>query len=223
MPEATDTTALQPTPTPREEALERCNIDEQIAYDKFTRSGRASVAADYNQRLYELYLRGLSCEAISLLNPGLSLGAVVKARVDGQWDSRRDQYTADLLTESNALLRQTAAESLQFLSLVLAVAHREHGEKLKKYLASGKPEDLGDFRIANFGGYKQIIETIARLVGADQKKTVDHRHKLVGVPGTVSEVEEESGGGGILGAVSGRLTPRQADAMRAAMEKARSE
>jgi hypothetical protein len=194
-------------------SLERFTVDEQVAYDKFLRSGKARVSVDFNKRLYELYLRGLGCDAIAVLNPGLSLGMVCCARVDGRWDERRDQYTAELLSETNGLLRQTAAEALQFLSLVLAVAHREHGEKLKKYLASGNPDDLGDFRIESFGNYKSVIETVAKLVGADQSRTVTHR--MVG--GAEQKMEDV----GIVGALSGRLTPKQAELMRAAMEKGR--
>jgi hypothetical protein len=214
MPDQT-TTAIEKVNAERAKAEERLTISEQIAYDKALRSGRAPLAPEFNQKLYELYLRGFSCEDIAAQNPGLNLGSVARARVDGNWDERRDQYTSGLLTDSAASLRQTAAESLNFLSLVLAVAHKEHGERLRRYLVTGDPKDLGDFRINNFSSYKLIIETIARLVGADQKKTVNVN--VNGGRGT-SDAGSPADSGGIIGAVTGTLTPRQADAMRRALE-----
>lgn len=203
----------------RAHAVTRLSIDEQIAYDKSLRGGRAPLAPTFNQKLYELYLQGFPCAEIVTSNPGLDLGAVIRARVDGDWDARRDRYTAGLLNESANTLKQTAAESLKFLSLVLTVAHKEHGEKLRRYLVSGDPKDLGDFKIESFKGYKIIIDTIAQLIGANQKSTVTHKmvpgQPAVGAPGEVDDA------GGILGAVNGALTPKQADAVRAALEAAK--
>jgi hypothetical protein len=200
----------------RDEAIDLLSVDERSAFEKWERLNKPGVNLQYNQRLYEVYLRGIPCEAIALLNPGLCLGQVVKARIDGDWDQRRSQYTADLLSQTNDLVRQTAAESLQFLSLLLAVAHKEQGEPLKRYLATGDPSELKDFRVQNIKSYQAIIQTIAQLIGADQKKTVTH--KIVGDNGAI--VEED----GIMGAVGvGRLSPKQADAMRLALEKNKDE
>lgn len=215
------TESLVKTDDARTKAIERLTVDEQVAYDKAIRSGRAPLAPLFNKRLYDLYLRGFSCEDISTQNPGLDTGAVARARVDGDWDERRDRYTAELLTDSAASLRQTAAESLNFLSLVLAVAHKEHGEKLRRYLVTGDPADLGDFRIENFKGYKLIIETIAQLIGADQKKTVTHRVAQVGGVVVPAEGDSSEEGTGIIGALQGSFTPKQADAMRRALEAAK--
>src|SRR5947207_2078520 len=91
MPETTSLTLpenvdLAPAEAARKQAIERLTVDEQIAYDKAVRSGRPGVNVDFGQRMYELYLRGISCEGIALLNPGANLGLVVRARVDGKWD-----------------------------------------------------------------------------------------------------------------------------------------
>ena len=202
----------------RAAAMSKLSIDEQIAYDKALRSGRAPLAPTFNQKLYDLYLRGFSSADIVTANPGLDLGAVVRARVDGDWDARRDRYTGELLTDSAASLRQTAAESLNFLSLILAVAHKEHGEKLRKYLVSGDPADLGDFKIESFKGYKLIIDTIAQLIGANQKSTVTHK-MAPGGPVEAGHGSSPEEGGGILGMAQGALTPKQADAMRLILEQ----
>jgi hypothetical protein len=201
-----------------ESAIEKLTVDEHIEYDRYCRSNKPGLAPDYYARLYGLFLRGISCQEIVKLNKGLEIGQVLKARVEGGWDKARDKYAASLLTESGDLLRQTAAESLQFLSLMLAVVHKEQGEKLKKYLSTGDPSELGDFRISNMAGYQRLIATLAQLVGADQKKTVTH--KIVGGDGKTVPVDESGEEGtGLISVSEGRWKPERGDAVREALEK----
>jgi hypothetical protein len=206
----------------RVRAVEKLTADERIDYERYHRSGRPGLSPDFSARLYDLYLRGIPCDEIARLNKGLEIGQVLKARVDGLWDHEREVYTNKLLLESGDLLRQTAAESLNFLSLVLAVAHKEQGERLKKYLATGDPKELGNFTINNMAAYQRIIQTIAQLVGADQKKTVTH--KFPGQAGqqapneAPAESDEDMGllGNGVS---DGQWSPERADAVREAMRK----
>lgn len=204
-----------------ETKLANLSADERLAYERHIKSGKGNLAADYSARLFQLFLLGVSVPDIVKLNPGLTLGQVAAARVNDSWDDRRSQHVAELLTETSSLLRTSASESLRFISLVLAVAHREHGECLKRYLATGDPKELGNFRIENIKQYQTVLDTLARLVGADQKKSVNHTHQIVGPEASPSAPDQ---GVGVLGALPvGRLTPQQADAIRKAMEETTDE
>lgn len=197
----------------REKALEKLTADEHIALSRHEQANKPCLSPDFSAKLYSLFLRGLSCSDIVGINPGLTLGQVIKARVDGDWDQKREEYLTELLVSSNEKLQQTAAESLDFLSLLLAVCHKQQGEKLKKYLATGNSDELGGLQITNMKGYAQVIETLARLIGADQKKTVTHKF----IKGADGNNEGESGNGLMSALGTTKLSPQKADQIRKIM------
>jgi hypothetical protein len=209
MPDQTSITAANEAA--RAAALERLTANEQMELDRYVRANRPSLSLDTSKRLYELFLHGLSMEEICSLNPTLPTGAVIKARVDGRWDERREVYLGELLGETSTRLKQTGAEAVQFMSLLLAAAHKEHGEKLKKYLQTGNPDDLGGLRITSFKGYKDVIDSLAKLIGG--QKGASAVTVNVGADGSGS-VSDSSG------SVT-RWSPEEADAIRAAIEKKR--
>lgn len=187
-------------------ALTRLTADEHIALERFRRSGQPVLSPTASAQLYEVWMQGLTCEALVKLNPALNLGCIVHARVEHRWDERRDAYLADIYANANDRLKQIGAESLNFLGLTLAVSHKQFGEKMARYLKTGDPNDLGVFQITSLHQYKQVIETIARLTGADRKVIV----KETAQPNaSQSEVV-------MMPVEHRRLTPEQADSLRRA-------
>jgi hypothetical protein len=184
-------------------ALAKLSTDEHIEYQRYLASGKPPLSPGSALKLYELFVQGIECAEIARLNPTLGLGIILRARIDHEWDKRRDEYLGDLYSQANTRLRQVGAESLNFLGLALAAAHKDLGEHMKKYLMSGNPEDLGPFRIMSFKTYQSVVETLVKLTGQDNQKTVK-------VEGEVHHTGEAATPGA-------KLTPEQADAMRAAL------
>jgi hypothetical protein len=192
---------------PEDVALTRLTPDEHIELERYRRSGKPPLSPNASIELYTIWMQGVDCAELARLNPGLSLGCVLMARVDHRWDERRDAYLAEKFSTANDRLKQVGAEALNFLGLTLAVTHKQQGEKMVKYLKTGDPADLGTFHVTGIHGYKQVIETIARLTGADRKVIVKEGNGLPASsqPETIIAPVEHR-----------RLTPEQADALRRA-------
>lgn len=190
-------------------ALERLSAPDRKVYQEYVDSGKPGLAVSYGARLYELWLQGSTVEQIVELNPGLSKGVVLKARVDGLWDERREAYLAELMSTAQDRVRLVALESVNFMGLLLAVANKQHGEKLKRYLQTGDPKELGNFDIKSIKQYKEVIEMLTKITGQDKKPAS---------PGTVAVSVTPSGNGDTPATVSVRWTPEQADQIRAIME-----
>jgi hypothetical protein len=141
-----------------------------------------------NAGLFALFLAGKDTGEIHRLNPALSLGQIVEARISGNWDARRDEYLDKLLTETATNVQRASLEAATFISDLLTVANKEHGDKLKRYLQTGNPKELGDFKIDNLTQLKVAIETLQKLTGADKKSVVNVSGEVLHRP--VASVEE---------------------------------
>lgn len=212
-----DNTEISAADKSRLAALERLNSDEVLEYENYCNSGQPLLSIDTNKKLYGLYLTGMTLKNILDLNPGLSIGVLLKARVDGRWDERRDVYLNELLGDMPTKIRQMASEALGFMTLQLAVAHKMHGEKMRLYLQTGDPNDLGELVPKNFRDYRSVIESISRLLDAGKSKGGESSSSpIVNVTASAgSSVTIEEGSG----KVSRRFSPEDADAIRAYLEK----
>jgi hypothetical protein len=141
------------------------------------------LSPDTQARLFALFLQNVDCIEIARLNKGLTLAQIVEARVDGYWDERRAEYQTALLKATADLVQQTTLESIQFVSLQIAAAHKQYGDQIKKYLQTGDVADLGSFSIHGFKQYREAVELLKTLTGADTKKhsgEILHRHEFAG-------------------------------------------
>lgn len=150
-------------------AVERLSEKEQYAYRYWCNSNQPAVAPSLNAKLFQLFLNGKGCEEILRLNNNLSLGQIVAARVDGKWDERRDDHLDALLAQTSLRVQQVTLETADFVCDLFAVANREHGDKLRRYLQTGNELELGDFRITSLHGFKQAIEILQKLTGQDRQ------------------------------------------------------
>lgn len=202
--------------------MDRLQPYELAAYEAYCRAGKPGLSLDTNKRLYGLFLHGLSVEDLLAQNPGLGLGAIIKARVDGRWGARRDSYLGELLGGVQSEVRQLAAESFGFMALQLTVFYKKYGEAMKRYLQTGDEKDFAAARAAipdNIKEQKTVIEMLTRLVeagkppagkGAGDAPTSPLVSVMAG-PGASVTVSDGSSGGR-------RFTPEEADAIRLSVE-----
>ncbi len=134
-----------------------------------------ALGVDTSIRLFEMFLQGKSCEEIAQYNPGISIGSIIRARVEYGWDQKKLEYVDKLYAETADRLKQTALESVNFIGDMMAATHKFHGEKLRRYLASGNVSDLPEeFTISSVKEYKSLIETLLKISGAENKKEIKY-------------------------------------------------
>lgn len=124
--------------------------------------------------LFTLFISGTSLKEIAALNPQYSLGQIVYAAVEGNWDKKRREYLDDLLSRARDQLAQTVAESASFLNKAFQVAHKKIGDRMQKYLQTGDELYLKelDFDFSTVKKYKDGIDMLLRVTGQDRVKSV---------------------------------------------------
>ncbi len=146
------------------------NIREQEAHEKYLRGGGAPLAPSTAGKFFELFLQGHSCEEIAKLNPGFGLGIVVKARLDHHWDDLRNEHMLELMKGIRSRVQQSHLEAVVFAADAMAVYHKLMGDKFKKFLQTGDPAELGEFKNASFRTYKDFVDMLLKLTGQDGAK-----------------------------------------------------
>jgi hypothetical protein len=130
----------------------------------------APLALSTALKMYELFLLGHSCEEIARANENrFSLGLILDARIRHNWDERRRAHLDHIYNDVGELVRQRQTESAVFLGDILAVAHKEYGNKFRKYLQSGDPNDLdNDMKVTSITTYKRTVEALMKVTGQDR-------------------------------------------------------
>ena len=134
-----------------------------------------SLGVKKAEELQNLFNRGYSCQEISEHNKGISLGQVVRARADFDWDNKRQEYIINLMREAKPTLQATQYEALRFLTDAMAVHHKMWGEKFRKYLQTGTESELAGFELSG-RQYKEMFEMLLKATGQD-KSIIIHEHK----------------------------------------------
>jgi len=147
---------------------------EEAAYRMAIHERDPALSPARQAQLYELYLNGMSCTEISrYAKGGARLGLVVKACVEGDWYNKYQTYTEHLLRTVTGRVRQVQSEAVNFAADCLAVAHKQHGLAMKKYLETGDPSDLGEFSLKNLSQYRTMVELLLKLTGQDRAKPLN--------------------------------------------------
>jgi hypothetical protein len=133
----------------------------------------APLALSLSVRMYELFLLGHSCDAIAKANDNrFPLGMILDARVRHQWDKHRDEEVSRLLKDVGTVVRQRQAEGAMFLGDLLASAHLQFGQQLRKFIQTRDPKDIPDqFRVDSLTKYKMVLHALELIIGTDDKKS----------------------------------------------------
>jgi hypothetical protein len=160
-------------------------------YRIYLRLNQPPMAPSTQAQFYNLFLQGNNCEEIQRLNPnGFSLGAIVRARMEGDWDLRRREYQRQLMDSARERVQQVTLETVDRLANELAASNKLINDRVKKFLQTGDPAELQGTSVGSIRHLKEAVEMLQKLTGQDVKKqqvggTVEHRHVVEGGPGTV--------------------------------------
>lgn len=172
---------------------------EEAAYRMHLQAKEPPLAPSLQGELFELYLKGTTLEQIARVNKGLRLGAIVRAHEEGDWFNRRELYVQGILDGIRSKVQQSLAESADFLTDYVAVAHKLYGDKFKRFLQTGDESELGDMKPTNIGQYKMILELLLKATGQGDKKTVS----------VTGEVNHQVNSMPTASLLSGPMTPEQ--------------
>lgn len=164
--------------------------DREIAAYKWTlnevkKTPERRLSPQKGAELFALYLQGISCFELARLNKGISLGQIVYARVEQEWDRQRTIHINTLMAEVRTRVQQTHLEGVDFIATQLAVAHKLYGDKLKEYLQTGDESKLGGFSIHSFRTYKEAVEIMKLLTASEVERRdvtgdITHHHVVEG-------------------------------------------
>lgn len=135
---------------------------------EYEQKGVRPLAPSLAGQMFNLFLEGYSCADIAKLNKGLTEGDILFARKKYNWDTERDNYMIQVKNQVTQKVFKQKMESVEFLTNMLSVIHKEHKDVMLRFLQTGNPEDLP--KIGSLRTYKEIIETLAKITGEDSVK-----------------------------------------------------
>lgn len=150
--------------------------NEEKALALYERLPQPPISPTVQKQFFELFLNGKSCYEIQKLNSGFHLGAIVKARVEGNWDKLLAEYRDEMLANTVSRAKQINIEAVGFVGDLLSATHKYHGKRLAKYLQTGDESELGELDIKSVNTYKTVLGMLVELTG--QGSTVTHKHDV---------------------------------------------
>lgn len=167
----------------QEQKEARLTSRELAAYQAYAKLGQPPMAQSTQAAFFQLFLSGINCEEIVRLNPsGFSLGAIVRARIENNWDEKRLEHQRNLVETVRGNVQQTILETVEQLTLEMKVYNKLKRDKLLKYLQTGDEKHLEGLSIGSTKALKDVAEALLKLTGQDgEKKTmiggsIEHRH-----------------------------------------------
>lgn len=165
------------------ESLELLTTREKAAYKRSVERKEAFLSPVLADELYQLFQSGKSCEEIQELNRAISLGSIVRARIDFDWDERRSAHLESLRDRARTNAQQLTLESVSFLGDFLSAFHKHDAAKFQRFLQTGDPQELKDALMIGPGSlkaYQSVVELLLKLTGQDSTKTqnVNVRHTV---------------------------------------------
>lgn len=133
-------------------------------------NGAKPIAPTLSAQMYNLFIEGYTCADIARLNKGFSEGDILYCRQKYKWDEQRDDYAQQLTRQMQQKLIKQKLESMEYLTNMLSVIHKEHKDIMLKFLQTGNVDDLP--KIGSLKTYKDIIETLSKITGEDSIKRV---------------------------------------------------
>lgn len=163
---------------------DRLTSREKAAVELYVKMRQPPMAASTQAKFFELFLNGSSCEEIVRLNPnGFPLGAIVRARIENDWDLKRDEHLANLMEKVRERTQQVQLETIDRINNELAASNKLINDKAKRFLQSNDPAELDGTQIGSMKHLREMAELLLKLTGQDTKKsttqvagTVEHRH-----------------------------------------------
>lgn len=148
----------------------RLSRDEAVAYRYFCQSNMAPLSPELQERFFRVFLNGSTCEQIFKLNgKKYSLGAIVSARIEGNWDELIKTNAQEMIAQTMAKVTSARIESVNLLSTLISATIQAETNKVLTFLQTQDQDDLGVFRLDGVKGLKDALDTLDKLLTRDTK------------------------------------------------------
>jgi hypothetical protein len=110
----------------------------------------------------------MSCKEIAKMHPAMGThaqGLVVRARIENDWDTQKEEYIRNLHNGAREAVEKVSLESIRLSASAMAAFHLLTEQKFNKFLSTGDPESLGDWKDFSFQKYRQFMEIIQSWMG----------------------------------------------------------
>lgn len=164
---------------------------ERNALTQFQKTEGVPISDAKADELLEMFRFGKSCEQITRICRGLSLGQVVAARVFGKWDDRIDTETDAKLQGLPAQVRRVQTDSVEVLTRLLAIMNGVYNDTMDEYLATKNPALIR--LLPDTKEFRSILESLLKATGQDNKKVVEHRGTVAVTHAPAPVTEDEAG------------------------------
>lgn len=162
---------------------------ELQAYKIYMRLNQPPMAQSVQKQFFALFIQGSDCEDIFRLNPnGFSFGAIVRARVENDWDAKLQNHQASLQAKMRTRVQQVTLETVDRLVLELAASNQIVADKIKRYLMSGDEAHLEGTGVGSLKHLAAVVTILQTLTGQDVKKvggSIEHHHTVAPAATTV--------------------------------------
>lgn len=143
--------------------------NEKKAYEIYMRLNQPPMAPSAQAKFLALFLQGTSCEDIHRLNPGgFSLGAIVRARIDYNWDEARRQHQEQLFSKIKERVQQVQMETIDRVANELAASNKLMSDRALKFIQTGNEAELAGTGIGTAKHLREMTDLLLRLSGQDK-------------------------------------------------------
>lgn len=139
-------------------------------------TGAKPVSPTLASQMYQLFAEGYPISEIVRMNKGFTESDILYCRYKYQWDDKRNEYALQLTNQVQQKMVKQKLESVEYLTNMLAVIHKEGKDLMLKFLQTGNMEDLP--KIGSLRQYKDIVEILAKITGEDSVKKVKFEGKV---------------------------------------------
>lgn len=130
-------------------------------------------------KLFELYLLGESLSKIAQQFSQYEMGQICLTAALRKWPSDRDRMMHTLQDRVKAKVVKSVLEQVDFLTAMMSVANAEHLEKMIKYCQDPITNPKPDMRISNIKEYKDVAETLSKLVASSGGNSKDKKPSML--------------------------------------------
>jgi hypothetical protein len=146
---------------------------ERMAYRKFLATDEDPIALSTQAKFFELFVIGKSCEEIRKLNAGFSLGQIMAARLEGEWEKKRNEAAEALFEGAKQRVQQTMLETAMVFCDILTAKNKQYSDKIMRYIQTGDEAQLADLQLGGIKGYKDLIEALQKIAGQEPSRLIN--------------------------------------------------
>lgn len=128
-------------------------------------------------KLFELYLLGEPIVKLAQTFPQYPLGQIAFTAAYKCWPYDRDRMLHTLKDRVQAKVVKSVLDQVDFLTSMMGVANAEHLDSMTKYMKDPANNPKPALRITSIKDYKEISETLAKIVTGVATDTGDKKQK----------------------------------------------